>query len=423
MNRNFGFLAKKAGGQGTVTIPDINISRSSLGNVITFNVDSNLPSGQQLFYTLDGNIGPYDVIGSTSGNLTLDINGNASVDVTANLAATGNVAEFYFNLRKTSISGDSLSTSDNVVITSTNAVNATGGTKEQIGNVIYHTFNASNSSLNISNTSSNAVIQFLIVGRGGRSGTSTGNLGGGGGGAGQVIIGKMWAMNNTSYTITPASSVTNQSNSTVTGNIIIAYPTASNTFASIAAISGGQGGNTTTWSNTDGYGQGGGSGGGAGTISNNPAGTYRTQLQGFAGGEFYPNLPDDALQQKMFDGNVTQYWNISGFSSVRNGGSGGGGAGSVGSAGSRVSSLGPAAYSELNDGGNGGNGYVWLDGVTYAAGGPGYGWLGDITNPGSNGTTQASIAGAGGGPGVPTANTYGLVKFVYEFLPRIIQIT
>ena len=146
-------------------------------------------------------------------------------------------------------------------------------------------------------------------------------------------------------------------------------------------------------------------------------------MQGFAGGENYPNLPDDALQQKMFDGNVTQYWNISGFSSVRNGGSGGGGAGGVGSAGSRVSSLGPAAYSELNDGGNGGNGYVWLDGVTYAAGGPGYGWLGDITNPGSNGTTQVSIAGAGGGPGVPTANTYGLVKFVYEFLPRIIQIT
>lgn len=419
MNRNFGFLAKKAGGQGTIVIPEINISRSSLGNVITFNIDTNLPSGQELYYTLEGVVSTTDFIDeSLTGNLTLDINGNASVDFTANLAPTGNVSEFFFNLRKTSISGVSLATSGNVVLESNNAVNATGGTIQDVGTLRYHTFNTSNSLFNISNTSSNAVIQFLLVARGGDAGTDPSGTqagGGGGGGAGGVVIGKMWALKNNEYQVIPATSVTAQGPSTFNGNIIIAEPVAGNTFVSLRAPRGGNGGNTGVWPTSA---SSGGSGGGAGCITDSPNINYVANGQGFASGNYNP-LPNGSLDAFGNNGNVSQYWRNYPITNgrTRNGGAGGGGASSQGLIPGAVSASGPGGFSFLDDGGNGGDGYVWIDGNNYSAGGPGQGRLGA-----PNGTTQASIAGAGLGPGVPAANVFGLIKFAYEMLPRNIEI-
>jgi hypothetical protein len=419
MNRNFGFLAKKAGGQGTRTNPIVNISRSAAGNVITFNIDSNLPSGQELYYSIDGTVSTNDFIAETlTGNVTLDINGNASVDFTANLEPTGNVSEFFFNLRKTSISGISIGTSGNVVLESNNAVNATGGTIQDVGTLRYHTFNTSNSLFNISNTSSNAVIQFLLVARGGDAGTDPSGLeggGGGGGGAGGVVIGRMWALKDNEYQIIPATTVTAQGPSTFNGNIIIAEPVAGNTFVSLRAPRGGNGGNTGLWPTSA---NDGGSGGGAGCIRNIPGGDYRINGQGFASGNYSP-LPNGSLDAFGNNGNVSQYWRNypTTNSHGRNGGAGGGGAGSQGLTAGAISPSGPGGFGFLDDGGNGGNGYVWIDGNNYSAGGPGQGRLGA-----PNGTTQASIAGAGLGPGVPAANVFGLIKFAYEMLPRNIEI-
>jgi hypothetical protein len=437
MNRNFGFLAKKAGGQGTRTNPIVNISRSAAGNVITFNIDSNLPSGQELYYSIDGTVSTNDFIAETlTGNVTLDINGNASVDFTANLEPTGNVSEFFFNLRKTSISGISLGTSGNVVLESNNAVNATGGTIEAVGNVIYHTFNTSNADFNIGNASSNAVIQFLMVARGGAAGNA--NIGGGGGGAGQVGVGKMRAINNSTYRITPATTVTNQFESTITGvtaNIIISEPAGgaypSNSFVSLNTFSGGNGGLVVNYGNLAGLGQNGGSGGGGGALANSPAAPAVLYAPVGGGTRLLPsskaNIANGGLEFYGNNGNVSQYWNFQqlpggSYSNVRTGGGGGGGATSKGLCSAPISGTGNRSTPGLDSGGNGGNAYVWIDGNPYAAGGAGFGRQGVPGVGGINGTSPVSIAGAGAGPGVPEANVYGLVKFVYEMLPRNIEI-
>ena len=421
MNRTFGFFAKKAGGQGSIVNPQVNITPSADGNVITFAIDTNLPSGQELFYSIDGTVDSNDFIGDgLTGNLTLDINGNASLDFTANLSPSGNVSEFYFNLRKTSISGDSLGTSGNIVLESNNAVDATGGAEEVIGNFKYHTFDTSNTYFVIGSATSNAIIDFMIVGKGGAAGTDPfGNNGGGGGGAGRLLVGKMWALDNNTYQMRPANPTTGLTSAGMYGNIIIAASSPlGNTFGSLVAIKGGDGGDTLN------DGDFGGSGGGAGTHSQN-SGTYTVQLGGDTAGFAYANIgfPEYYLRNFGSDGNVSQYWPAwidSGGQlqyNGRNGGAGGGGALTPGLCRTAISSSPTINSSTVNVGGNGGNGYVWIDGNTYAAGGPGQGWIGA-----ANGTTQASIAGAGAGPGVPEANTYGIVKVGYNYYPRTIEI-
>lgn len=199
-------------------------------------------------------------------------------------------------------------------------------------------------------------VDYLVVAGGGAGGyDSAGN--GGGGGAGGYLTGSLFALSNSSYSVTIGAGGAG----TATGSSIVGSNGGNSAFGSNTATGGGGGG---AYNNLNG--NSGGSGGGGGQTTG--AGGSGTSGQGNAGG-------------------TNSYI----------AGSGGGGAGAVG------------VSSSTSLGGNGGAGLNWQSLGTYYAGGGGgsnhssAGSQGGIggNGGGGNGHYQSTVAVAG------TANTGG----------------
>lgn len=371
-----------------VTALSLNSNAIFESESVVFTIDTINALGtnsQVLYYTVTGNA---DIYTGQSGSFLVSSN-QANLELIADASVpAGETREFAIEIRRESISGPVLQTSDTVYVQDAIVgILATGGNVTTSGDYTTHSFNVS-SELNITRSGS---ANILVVGGGGGGGSS--NPTGwqtGGGGAGGLVHATNYRLPTSTYTITIGGGGSGDQDGTDTTFISPSIE--------LRGLGGGRGGN----GGFPGYP--GGSGGG---------GSH--QGPGFG----------SALQANTSgDSGVYGYGNP-GAGGGNNVGGGGGGAGTAG-----VANNGP--------GGNGLPVVMLTEGQNdyYAGGGGGGGAAGGLGGGGQGpGPAGAGVVNSGGGggssgygpgnPGGPGGSGVVLIKYRTSsiFTPKIPLIT
>lgn len=370
------------------TYPQRNISlaRSIDANlgVITFTLSSNLTPGLVLNYNLP-NVSASDFAeGTTSGTVTVNGSGGATITRTLNRYVNYSNTNVSSRLEITSPAGTALVNSANFVIAPAVPFTATGGNITISGSNVIHTF-TSNANLVVTNTGDvgSEVIRSLLVAGGGASDNAQsynqyvfgalqawnhGSSGGGGGGG--VLQPNVTAstFSVTTYPITVGAGG-RQPVSGEGGNV----RHGANTVAFGYTAIGGGAGSDTNYIN-------GGSGGGGSSNSSFGVGVVGQGTNGGTGSTYATTVP--VTRSSTF--------------------SGGGGGGST--AGSSITN--PSQHSQA--GGNGGAGItsdITGTAITYAGGGGGGGYTQSIGGAGGGGNSGYARSG---GTVLPADGTNGL---------------
>lgn len=357
-----------------IGITSIELSNPSIyyGQAITFTTTAFVPEGSApVYWSLEGNA---QVDNNVSGQLIFADGSNVLAVTTT--AGTSPDAEIYLTIRRDSVEGPVIATSNIANVLYVPIIEATGGTTYISDGYKYHLF-TTGSSFAVTSSSPIApinTIQYIAVAGGGGGGAKRG----GGGGAGGLVTGSLSASPTTSITISVggggAGGVSGEGTRGVNGT-----PTTLTGSVSATATAGGSGGCGGPFPSPSFTGDGapGGSGGGGGRNDGTPA----------IGGSGTPGQGNPA-------GGTP-----SGFA-----GSGGGGFGAAGSPSLQPSPTGPAGI-----GGAGGNGTAvynpWftnspLGSVDGIAGGGGGG--GPSSWPGPTGPNPPGGLGGGGRGGSGT---------------------
>ena len=184
-SKRLGFLRNKhAKGNGGAFVNEFSVKSITSANTdrsVVYEIDSNRPNLTVNYTITDADSGHFQ---SASGNVTLDVNGNANITIDANIgynyADTTNV-NYSFNIVSPNNTEVVLLTNNNVSLVQPDPIVATGGTVtetdsgsgfEYAGYKV-HTFTA-NANLTISNVGSNPGVDVnaLIVAGGGAGGQS-----------------------------------------------------------------------------------------------------------------------------------------------------------------------------------------------------------------------------------------------------------
>lgn len=334
---------------------------------LTINLQTiNVSNGSTLYYTISGNVIGSDFVSNTGSFVLINSNANITLSV-ANTSFPTN-KDFFVNIRKNSISGTIVVTSNTTIILNDNVLFATGGTTALINNYRIHTFTTS-SNLNVLQGTGN--VEYLVVGGGGGGGGNPGGpaaqgaIGVGGGGAGGLIY-QTKLITPQVYTVLVGAGGGNQtkgSNSSVFGNIAVGGGNGAGANpGSVAASSGGSGGGggeSPQW-----YYQGNNPiyfNGAANVIGQGyPGGTGSLFYGGGGGGRSQSGYPGDHGSPTTAKGGAGVYLTISG-SNVAYAGGGGGSARET-----------PAPGVTGSIGGGGGSGE---SGTAYTGGGGGAGLM------------------------------------------------
>ena len=215
----FGFFSNKHNtGSLERFTPVIDVTESSNSTSLEYTIDTNLPDQTVLYYEYTGNVTGTPFTEPLSGNVTLDVNGNATITTTldlSNLSVSNNAEQLTFTL-STTVLGNALYTGTTKTISAQNIVdvsfvdnngnnysNYLGFYDKTLSNnrrVIGLTTNAflldeqgsGYGNLTFSNANvSSLEVNYLLVGPGGNvnSGPYTLNLGVGGAAGGDVLVG------------------------------------------------------------------------------------------------------------------------------------------------------------------------------------------------------------------------------------------
>jgi len=386
-------------------------SLSNSNSTINYDITSNRPG-----ITIGYNVVDIDsnyFTSATTGNVTLDGNGNGTVSLNANIGhnyANTNPVSFTFNLSSQYHRSSILAENNNVTLVQPTQISATGGTVTETdsGNgFVYagykvHSF-TSNANLSISNLGGDSSIDIntLIVGGGGGGGQSysrntvffgayqswdrRSGSGGGGGGANTTSI-SISGLSTTNYpVIIGAGGTTGYS-----GSAVYANPGSA---SSVFGLTGGGGGRTLLVSKITGNGSG------------VPSGSYTTRAG--KSGSPQDNLGGYAFsyEQNVGTTRATTYAGGGGspFAEGGNASNSGNGPGGNGSNGVNSEITGANVYY----GGAGGAGGVWTDTSSEGSGGLGGGGDGSIGTQfyAVEGNPATSYGGGGGGAGASGLDT------------------
>ena len=156
----------------------------------------NVSNATVLYWTMSGNVSNTDVLGGNTGSFTL-INANATftIRLATNIVTGTNTKVYTPELRKNSVTGPIVSTSNTIVIYSAsnqnNFINATGGNVITGGGYRTHVLTSSNTFAVSSTGTLGGLVDYLIVagGGGGAGGNPSTTNGGAGAGAGGMLAG------------------------------------------------------------------------------------------------------------------------------------------------------------------------------------------------------------------------------------------
>jgi hypothetical protein len=326
----FGFFSNKHNtGNLERFTPVINVNESSNSTSLEYTIDTNLTDQGVLYYEYTGNVTGTPFTEPLSGNVNLDVNGNATITTTlntSNILLSNNAEQLTFTL-KPDVLGNAIYTGTTKTISAQNTVDVSfvdnngNNYNEYLG---YYDKTISNNrrviglttnvflldvtgagrtgygNLTFSNSIvSNLEVNYLLVGPGGNvdSGPSSLNLGVGGAAGGDVLVGNTTL--NTSSNLTVAVGVGSQGrigggsdapNNTFFANII-AYAGANSTPPVPSANVGNVDGQSGNGAIAVGYAGGGGGGSpmddpnvlGPNTFVNGLPGTGGTSPSGNAG--------------------------------------------------------------------------------------------------------------------------------------------
>lgn len=367
---------------------------------ITFTFSaSNAPAGTVLYYTTTGNA----TVTPSTGSFVLNGLSNTITLTPLNIPSLQTRA-FSLQIRKDSISGEVIRTSNNIIAFDSGLAYtvATGGTLIETGDGYRtHVFTTSGNLVISSVGTTFNTIEYSIIagGGGGAGGGGTNTCGGGGGGAGGLLY------SNNIIAVVSTMPVIVGAAGTAGGNNSRAPSGSPSVFNGNTAIGGGGGGGQQDLG-SGGVGAGpGGSGGG--TMYGSAPGGSGTPGQGNPGGLYHPSV-------------------------LRNSG-GGGGAGAAGSPGSTTNggiglvsqfnlpssygTAGPAPGRYFAGGGGGGyNQSPSGEPTTGHLGGAGGGGNGFGGGPSAGVTNTGGGGGGGGGGGAPSTNGgSGIVMIRYPY--------
>ncbi len=418
-SKRIGFLRNKhAKGNGGAFVNEFSVKSISSANSdrsVVYEIDSNRPNLTVNYSITNADSGHFQ---STSGNVTLDSNGNANITIDANIgynyADTNNVT-YSFNILSPNNSNVVLLTNNNVTLVQPDPIVATGGTVtetdsgsgfEYAGYKV-HTFTA-NANLTISDVGSNPNVDVnaLIVGGGGAGGESytrstyfSGALqsydwrGGTGGGAGEanLITQSISGLSTTSYPVVVGiGGTTARTIPPNSGQIVYGDGSNSSIFGTIAKF----GGNRALTSRVPGNGSG------------VPSSTF-TDRAGICGDGV--NLGGQGLSREQNVG-VVRAQVFPGGGGADSGNGDDGSFTTIGAAGDGADGFATGiSGTDLTYAGGGGGGGIYGNNNSEASGGAGGGGDGTIGTQyvSSIGGSATFYGGGGGGGGSSQADTSG----------------
>jgi len=377
-------------------------SSATEGGTLTLTANViNISAGTLLYYDTTGNVTTSNFTGGNTGSFRMNSVSNTISLVTTSAVPYGTSVDFRVRIRRDSVTGTVLATSNNLLIndSSLTQMAATGGNITVLNGYKYHTFNtSSNLSVTGIGTTGGAIEYLVVAGGGGGGPTNNAGKGSGAGAGGYKLNVSGELSGGPSSTAQPANYVAAGQNYTITVGAGGTAP--SSPSPGVQGNPSSITGTGPSWTNVSTTG--GGAGGYSGSVG----------YPGGSGGGGQPGANGTGIATEGYPGNSAQGPN--GSNAAAGGGAGGAAtnespqpygsfsaSGGVGRNPTAFGTWGPSGYF-AGGGGGGSNGGHPTPGpfVGYAGGGgAGGGGGGGSGSGGTPGTINTG--GGGGGAGIP----------------------